>query len=250
MQSVPPGGRSGENNMSIVVLGPQASPPARVETNQLYCNNAVCERTVTFPIRVARDAGRRGRLRSQDDDAHIFFYSFCSGGCETQTLPFLLLCEINSRFKLLLSISRPITTLTEIFIKLRRSVAWNAQRLPLGRSEMLRQKNNLADVIRVMHKLPVDRLNNCVFLSANRHCSGEIRWPQRLNRVKHAFPTTLPIRNHILSATRLDDKFHIAIAIRFLSITIEEVGPAGDHVARHVLHHNRNIISFFIQLDE
>jgi len=73
MQSVPPGGRSGENNMSIVVLGPQASPPARVETNQLYCNNAVCERTVTFPIRVARDAGRRGRLRSQDDDAHIFF---------------------------------------------------------------------------------------------------------------------------------------------------------------------------------
>src|SRR5678810_1292073 len=68
--------------------------------------------------------------------------------------------KINTRIKLLLSISRPITTLIEILIKLRRSVAWNAQRLPLSRSKMLRQKNNLADVIGVVHKLPVDRLNN------------------------------------------------------------------------------------------
>jgi hypothetical protein len=54
-----------QNNMSIVVLGPQASPPARVERNPDQ------ERSVDEIQLVTFDTGRRGRLRSQHDDAHV-----------------------------------------------------------------------------------------------------------------------------------------------------------------------------------
>src|SRR5215470_7401601 len=50
-------------HLCFSVLGPQAAPPARVDNNQVNCIN------ILNPIVVALDAGRRGRLRSQDDDA-------------------------------------------------------------------------------------------------------------------------------------------------------------------------------------
>ena len=45
-----------------IVLGPQASSPARIEKNQLYFVEWLGE---MFLVRL--DAGRRGRLRSQHD---------------------------------------------------------------------------------------------------------------------------------------------------------------------------------------
>ncbi|HEY6247485.1 MAG TPA: hypothetical protein VIX17_26280 [Pyrinomonadaceae bacterium] len=47
--------------MSIIVLGPQASSPARVERNQLTGLN------INATQLAALDEGRRGRLRSQDE---------------------------------------------------------------------------------------------------------------------------------------------------------------------------------------
>jgi len=45
------------------VLGPQASPPARAQRNQEQLFEPLDETEL-----VLFDAGRRGRLRSQDDD--------------------------------------------------------------------------------------------------------------------------------------------------------------------------------------
>jgi len=50
--------------MSIVVLGPQASSPARVERNQLGAAEGL---GVDATQLAALDASRRGRLRSQDE---------------------------------------------------------------------------------------------------------------------------------------------------------------------------------------
>jgi hypothetical protein len=59
--------------MSIVVLGPQASSPARVSRNPDREGNRSLINGIDATQLVIFDAGRRGRLRSQDDDAHIIF---------------------------------------------------------------------------------------------------------------------------------------------------------------------------------
>jgi len=60
---------------SVMMLGAQASPPARVPRNpdrerRLLFEGVDATKLVTF------DAGRRGRLRSQHDDAHIAVWDF------------------------------------------------------------------------------------------------------------------------------------------------------------------------------
>jgi len=53
------------------VLGPQASPPARIEPNQVRYSTTVLSEFAHL-IRVARDTGRRGRLRSQHRGVWLF----------------------------------------------------------------------------------------------------------------------------------------------------------------------------------
>src|SRR5678810_343671 len=78
----------------------------------------------------------------------------CLQKSKTKGLP---LHKIDRCIKLFLTIGRSVTTLIEILIKLRRTVTRNTQGLPLRGTKMLRQKNDLPDVIRVMHQLPVNR---------------------------------------------------------------------------------------------
>jgi hypothetical protein len=49
--------------LNAIVLGPQASPPARVEKNQ---ESLTLSHSTKMEL-VLLDTGRRGRLRSQDD---------------------------------------------------------------------------------------------------------------------------------------------------------------------------------------
>ncbi len=58
--------------MSIVVLGPQASPPARVQRSPDR-ERGLLFRAFDAIHLVGFETGRRGRLRSQDHDALIIF---------------------------------------------------------------------------------------------------------------------------------------------------------------------------------
>src|SRR5215510_10318516 len=77
-------------------------------------------------------------------------------------------------------------------------------------------------------------------------CNG--KW---LQRTKDSLPTLLPvIPDSVPGGVRLDDKLHVTVAIRFLTIARKEISPARVHVAGHVFHHHRNAVSFFIKSDK
>src|SRR5947209_7445137 len=62
--------------------------------------------------------------------------------------------------------SLPLPVL-KLRIKLRRLVFRHTQRLPVTRSEMLREKNDLSDVIGIMRELSINCLHYRVILPAN-----------------------------------------------------------------------------------
>src|ERR1700682_5428545 len=87
--------------------------------------------------------------------------------------------------------------------------------------------------------------------AANHDLLSQIRTGQRLESIKDALPTSLPVsENFFLTRLPLDHKLHIAIASGLFAVSSEKVGPARQHIAGHVLHDRGNTICFFIEGDE
>ena len=63
-------------------------------------------------------------------------------------------------------------------------------------------------------------------------------------------PAVFPDINHGFAGCGWVDEFGVAVAVGFLAVGGEEVGPAGAHVACHVLHDDRDGVGFFIDGDE
>src|SRR5262249_15359833 len=102
---------------------------------------------------------------------------------------------------------------------------------------MLGEKHDLADVISVMHELAIDRLHYGVLFAADIHLLLQIIDLQRVERVKHALPATFPKSAYVVFRRFGDDnKFIVAVAIRFLTVSGEEIGPARDRITGYVLH--------------
>ena len=80
----------------------------------------------------------------------------------------------------------------DIRVESRRTAARHAQRLPLLRFQMLRQKHNLAYVIAVVRDLPVDGLHYRVALAADEGFAGDVRIRQWSERGEHAVPPRVP----------------------------------------------------------
>src|SRR4051812_11115888 len=100
---------------------------------------------------------------------------------------------------LFLTAASSISSITQQLIELPGLISRNAQRLPVRGSEMFCQENNLPDVIRVMGQLPIDCLQDCMNLAANRYSLVEVFGRQRLYRIKHALPASLPVSKHIVT---------------------------------------------------
>lgn len=114
---------------------------------------------------------------------------------------------------------------------------------------MLREINDLADVIGVMSDLTIDSLDDRVVLTANRYGAHQIVRPKRLDCRKDTLPTLFPIRQHLVfGCTRQHLEFHVAIALRLLAVSGKKVSPARQHVARHVLHVDGNAVRLFVGL--
>src|SRR5882724_5271828 len=74
--------------------------------------------------------------------------------------------------------------LFEVGVELGRTVARHAQALPFARLEMLRQVNDLADVISIVRQLAINGLNNRVILAADRYGAHQVFRLQGFDCVK------------------------------------------------------------------
>jgi len=106
-----------------------------------------------------------------------------------------------------------------------------AQRRPFSRAKMLRQKNDLADVISVVRQLPIDRLTIVCSWPRIVIRSGKIFRLQRLERAEEARPAAFPkSRTVSLVICGLNHKFHVTVAVCFFAIAGSEIRPARKHV--------------------
>jgi len=116
---------------------------------------------------------------------------------------------------------------------------------------VLSQKYNLANVVGVVHQLSIDGLNNRMLFAANQNLFSQVFSAQRLERVKDALPTAVPVIEHrVLSGFWIDDKFHVAVAAGLFTVGSQKVGPAREHVAGHVLHDDSNAVALLVERDE
>ena len=72
----------------------------------------------------------------------------------------------------------------EELTELGRSVFWNAQRFPIRRFEMLGEEYDLPDMVCVVRKLSVYRLNDCMRFAADRDRLRKIFDSQRFDRAE------------------------------------------------------------------
>src|SRR5581483_332800 len=116
---------------------------------------------------------------------------------------------------------------------------------------MLRQKNNLPDMMRIMQELTIDGGKHSMFLAANEDNASQVLRCERVQCAKNATPSCLPPGKHLLGGgSRLHHKFLVAIAIRFFAIGGQEIGKPGAHVARDMFHDQGNAVGLGIQADE
>ena len=165
----------------------------------------------------------------------------------------VLCCKIDHFIQTPLSRSgrRLFDLLFEMGVELGGPVARHAQALPLARLEMLREINDLADVISVVRDLPIDGLNHGVILAADPDCAHQVFRLERLDGIKDAFPTLIPVSDHLVFRRPGEHhKFDIAIALRFLAVSGKKIGPAREHVAGQVLHVDGDAVGFFIDVTE
>jgi hypothetical protein len=63
---------------------------------------------------------------------------------------------------------------------------------------VLREKDDLTDVISIVHQLTIHGLNDRVLFTTNQYDFAQIFRLQWLEGVKNTFPAALPVSNHIL----------------------------------------------------
>src|SRR5208282_5482726 len=123
----------------------------------------------------------------------------------------------------------------------------DAERSPAAAREMLRDINDLADVIGVMSDLAVNRLHHGMALAANANGAAEVLVGERGEGVEHDFPCRFPQRQNFGAGLRRLFKLGIAIAGGHLAVGGEKVRPARGHVASQMFHDDRNRIRFWVE---
>src|SRR5690349_6883475 len=103
---------------------------------------------------------------------------------------------------------------------------------------MLSEKNDLADMVAVVGELPVDRLNDRMWFTADRYYFREILVCQRFDAAEKTFPTGIPELEQRLPRVCHYLKFLIAFSFGLLAVRSQEVSPARMQVSGHVFHEN------------
>ena len=85
-------------------------------------------------------------------------------------------------------------------------------------------------MVRIMGKLPIDRLEHCVTFVADVDDAFKIVVRQAVQCSEEAAPALLPFRHHQRARPEGIVEFRIAITPCFLAIGGEEVGPPRPHI--------------------
>src|SRR6266404_1258056 len=101
-----------------------------------------------------------------------------------------------------------------------------------------------------MRHLAVDGLHYRMRFAADGYRAPRVRIRKRLQCLEQTRPAVLPEFQQRLARGWWIYKFAISIAVRLLADRGQEIGPAGPHVAGHVLHDDRDRVRFFIQQGE
>ncbi len=135
-------------------------------------------------------------------------------------------------------------------IELRRSTAGHAQGLPFARSKVLGEKHDLADVIRIMRELSVDRLDDAVRFATDRDLPRKVIRRQRSDTVEKRLPTALPKAHKALACIADHLEFGIAIAVRLLAVSRQKITPTRMQISGDMLYDHRDGIRLGIDLSE
>ena len=117
---------------------------------------------------------------------------------------------------------------------------------------MLRQKNDLPHMIGVVRQLPIDGLQDGVWLAPDRHRAIEVFRLQSLDGLENNRPAFLPPARDFGAGGSDGIQFELLITIAGWLFTVcsQEIGEARAHVATQVLDDDRDGIRLGVESDK
>src|SRR6202030_2389325 len=115
-----------------------------------------------------------------------------------------------------------------------RFTARNGERGPVGAREMLGHVHDLADVICVMRKLPIDGLRYGMSFRADIYFLTQMFVGQWRKGAENVLPARLPDGHQFGSRLRRRFKFGITLAIGFFAVAGKKISEPRTHVAGQV----------------
>ena len=112
---------------------------------------------------------------------------------------------------------------------------------------MLREQHDLSDVHRRVRHRSIQRFDDEERFVADVHGAIEVPGCEGLDRAERCGPPRLPARHHLIARRPLGHlEFRIAVAIRLLAVSRQEIREARSQVAGNVLDDNREAVRFGI----
>lgn len=120
---------------------------------------------------------------------------------------------------------------------------------PLVAGEDAGDEDDLAHVVAAVGERPLHREWHGEDFAADRHVAGEVVDGEGGERLEQRLPARLPIGEKLGPTGERVDELAIAVPSGLLAIGGEEVGPAGEQVARDMLHDDGDAVRIGIERD-
>jgi hypothetical protein len=112
---------------------------------------------------------------------------------------------------------------------------------------VLREEDDLTDVVGVVGDLTIERLDHGMALSPDVHVAQQVVVLQRIERGEEDRPAAFPVgHDRCAIGWHVDLELAVAIAIGLLAIGREEIGEARPQVAGLVLHDDRDAVGLVV----
>jgi hypothetical protein len=112
---------------------------------------------------------------------------------------------------------------------------------------MLRQKNDLAYMVRVMRDLAVDGLHHRMRFVADGYGPAKVRVGEWQQRIEHILPAAFPHFDQFRARLRRSFKFGVAVAVRLLAVRVQKIRPSRAHISRNMFHDDGDGIGFGVE---
>jgi len=109
------------------------------------------------------------------------------------------------------------------------------------------QEYDLPHMKSVVRDLPIDGLHDRMSLAPDGNRALQVLFRKGFQSLEQSLPSIFPGFQKVPAGWWRIGKFHVAPAVWLLAVRSKKLGPAATHIARQMLHDDRDRVAFGVQ---